>query len=73
MTYDEGEMFRRCIEGSYLWGGTQSIIDTAHHTHPQARRDKTKTRDYRRRAMVEEMATTEARLKQIDLAARKRE
>ena len=22
MTYDEGEMFRHCIEGSYLWGGT---------------------------------------------------
>ena len=73
MTYDEGEMFRRCIEGSYLWGGTRSVVDTACRTRPQARWDKTKTRDYRRRATVEEMATAEARLKQIDLAAWKRE
>ena len=47
MTYDEGEMFRCCIEGSYLWGGTRSVVDTTHRTRPQARWDKTKTRDYR--------------------------
>ena len=40
---------------------------------PQARRDKTKTRDYRRQATVEERLAAEACLKQIDLAARKRE
>ena len=73
MTYDEAEMFKHCIDGVYLWGGTMSIVDTARRTRPQARRDKTKTRDYRRRATVEEMAAAEARLKQIDLAARKRE
>ena len=73
MTYDESEMFRHCIDGAYLWGGTMSVIDTAHHTRPQARRDKTKTCDYRHWVTVEEMASAEACLKQIDLASRKRE
>ena len=73
MTYDESEMHRLCIEGSYLWGGIQAVIDAARHTRPQARWDKTKTRDYRRQVTVEQMTSAEARLKQIDLAARKRE
>ena len=50
-----------------------SVIDTARRTRPQARMDKTKTRDYRHRVTVEEMAATEAHLKQMDLTARKRE
>ena len=50
-----------------------SVVDTACCTHPQARRDKVKTRDYRCRVTVEEMASTEARLKQIDLTTWKHE
>ena len=73
MSYDDSEMFRHCIDGAYLWGGTPAIIDAARRTRPQARQDKTKTRDYRRQVTLAQMATAEARLKQIDLAARKRE
>ena len=73
MTYDDSGLFQDCIEGSYYWGGTRAVVDVARRTRPQARRDRTKTRDYRRRATAEELASAEARLKQIDLAARKRE
>ena len=54
-------------------GGTRAIVDVARRTHPQARRDRTKTRDYWRRATAEQLASAEARLKQIDLSAWKRE
>ena len=73
MTYDDSGVFQDCIEGSYYWGGTHAIVDVARRTRPQAWRDRQKTRDYRRRATAEELASAEARLRQIDLAARKRE
>ena len=73
MTCDDSGLFQDCIEGSYYWGGTRAVIDIARRTRPQARRDRTKTCDYRRRATAEELASAEARLRQIDLAARKRE
>ena len=69
MSYEDSEVFRDCVEGSYYWGSTRAIVDAAWRTHPQARRDKTKTRDYRRQVTVEQMASAEARLKQLDLAA----
>ena len=51
----------------------RAVIDAAQCTRPQARQDKVKTRDYRRQATVGRMATAQAQLKQIDLAAQKRE
>ena len=60
MTYDDSCMFQLCIKGSYFWGGSRAVIDVARRTRPQARRDRTKTRDYRRRATAEELASAEA-------------
>ena len=73
ISYEDSEVFRDSVEGSYYWGGTHAIVDAARRTHPQARRDKTKTRNYRRQVTVEQMASAEARLKQLDLAARRQE
>ena len=71
MSYNDSEMFRHCIDGSYFWGGTRAVIDTARCTHPQSRRDKTKTCDYRHQVTVEQMASAQAHLKQLDLAVHK--
>ena len=70
MSYDESQMFADCIDRAYLWGGTGAVIDAARHTHPQARQDKTKTRNFWRQLTAEQMASTQARLEQLDLAAR---
>ena len=74
MTYDDSGMFQLCIEGSYFWArNLRTVVDIARRTRPQARRDRAKTHDYRRRATAEQLASAEARLKQINLAAQKRE
>ena len=47
MTRDEVTLFIDLIRGSYLWAGVPAKVFATSRTMPQARRDKTKTRDYR--------------------------
>ena len=60
------------IAGSYLWAGSRADIFVTQRTTQQARRDKAKTREYRRRITVERLATAQARLQDLDLVAQKR-
>ena len=55
-------LFGDLIGGSYLWGGVPADVFVAQRTTQQARRDKAKTRGYRRRITVEWLAATHARL-----------
>ena len=59
------------IAGSYLWAGSLADVYVMQRTMQQARRDKTKTREYRRRITVERLAAAQARLQDLDLVAQK--
>ena len=72
MSKAELMLFADIIGGSYLWAGVPADVFVTLRTTQQARRDKTKTREYRRRITVEWLAATQARLQDLDLAARKR-
>ena len=67
----ESMLFADFIGGSYLWAGVPADVFITPQTIQQARRDKAKTRQYRRRITVEWLAATQARLKDLDLAAQK--
>ena len=71
MMWAEAALFIDLIRGGYLWGGIPAEVFVASHTMPQARRDKTKTRDYRCRLTVEWLAAAQAQLQNLDLAAQK--
>ena len=64
-------LFADFIAGSYLWAGVPADVFVTPQTTQQARRDKAKTREYRHRITVERLAATQARLQDLDLAARK--
>ena len=59
------------IAGSYLWAGSLTDVYVMQQTTQQARRDKTKTREYRQRITVEWLAAAQARLQDLDLVAQK--
>ena len=46
-------LFADLIGGSYLWGSVLADVFVTQQTTQQARRDKTKTWEYRRRITVE--------------------
>ena len=71
MSEAESMLFVDLIEGSYLWAGVLADVFVTLQTTQQPRRDKTKTREYRRRIMVERLAAAQARLQDLDLVARK--
>ena len=71
MSEAESMLFVDLIGGSYLWAGVPADVFVTPWTTQQARRDKTKTREYRRRITVEQLAAAQARLQDLDLAARK--
>ena len=68
----ESALFVDLIMGSYLWAGVLADVFITLRTIPQARRDKVKTREYRRRITVERLAATQAWLRDLDLAAHKK-
>ena len=72
MSEAESMLFTDVIAGSYLWAGVLADVFVTPWTAQQARRDKAKTREYRRRITVEHLAATQARLQDLDLAALKR-
>ena len=71
MSETESALFADLIGGSYLWAGVPADVFVTPQTTQQARRDKAKTREYCRRITVERLAATQARLQDLDLAARK--
>ena len=71
MSEREAALFADLIVGSYLWAGVPADVFVTLRTTQQARRDKAKTREYCHRITVERLAATQARLRDLDLAARK--
>ena len=72
MSDHESVCFADLIAGSYLWAGSPADIFVTQRTMQQARRDKAKTQEYRRKITVERLAATQARLQDLDLVAQKR-
>ena len=72
MSEAESILFVDLIEGSDLWAGVLADVFVTPQTTQQVRRDKAKTREYRCRITVERLATTQARLQDLDLATQKR-
>ena len=72
MSEAESMLFAGLIGGSYLWASVPADVFVTLRTTQQVRRDKTKTREYRRRITVERLAAAQARLQDLDLAAQKR-
>ena len=71
MSERESALFADLIAGSYLWAGVPADVFVTLRTTQQARRDKAKTCEYHRRITVERLAAAQARLWDLDLAARK--
>ena len=71
MSEQELALFADLIAGSYLWAGVPADIFVTPRTTQQARRDKAKMREYRHRITVERLAAPQARLRDLDLAARR--
>ena len=69
MSERESALFADLIAGSYLWASVPADVFVTPRTTQQARRDKAKTREYRRRISVERLAATQAQLRDLDLAA----
>ena len=71
MSEMELALFADLTGGSYLWAGVLADVFVTLQTTQQARRDKAKMSEYRRRITVERLAATQAWLRDLDLAARK--
>ena len=56
------------ISGSYLWAGVPADVFVTPPTTQQARRDKAKMHEYRRRITVERIAVAQAQLWDLDSA-----
>ena len=72
MSEMESALFADLIMGSYLWAGVPADVFVTLRTISQVRRDKVKTREYHCRITVERLAAAQARLRDLDLAARKK-
>ena len=72
MSETESALFADLIMGSYWWAGVPADIFVTPRTIQQARRDKAKMHEYRHRITVEQLAAAQARLQDLDLAARKK-
>ena len=71
MSERESALFADLIGESYLWAGVLADVFVTPQTTQQVRRDKAKTCEYRRRITVEQLAATQARLRDLDLTAHK--
>ena len=71
MSEMESALFTDLIAGSYLWVGVPADVFVTPRTTQQARRDKAKMREYRRRITVEQLAAAQARLRDLNLTAHK--
>ena len=73
MSDREARCYAGLIMGSYLWAGSLATVFVTKRTTQEARRDKVKTREYHRKITVQRLATTQARLKDLEMVAMKRE
>ena len=71
MSETESALFADLIAGSYLWAGVLADVFVTPRTTQQARRDKAKMHEYRRRVTVERLAAAQARLRDLNLTAHK--
>ena len=72
MSDHESVLHADLIAGSYLWAGSPADVFVTQRTTQQVRRDKARTREYRRRITIERFATAQAKLQDLDLVAQKR-
>ena len=73
MSDHEARCYADSIMGSYLWAGSPATIFVARRTTQEARRDKIKTREYRQKITVQQLATAQARLKDLEMVTQKRQ
>ena len=67
----EARYYADLIMGSYLWAGSPATVFVTKRATQEARRDKAKTREYRRRITMQRLATAQARLKDLEMVAQK--
>ena len=71
MSDREARCYVDLIMGSYLWAGSPATIFVTKRTTQEARRDKVKTREYRRKITVRQFAAPQARLKDLEMVTQK--
>ena len=71
MSDREVRCYTDSITGSYLWAGSPATVFVTRRTTQEARRDKIKTREYRRKITVRQLATAQARLKDLEMVTQK--
>ena len=71
MSDHEARCYADSITGSYLWAGSPATVFVTKWTTQEARRDKVKTREYRRKITVRRLAATQARLKDLEMVTQK--
>ena len=73
MSDHKARCYADLITGSYLWAGSPATVFVTKRTTQEARRDKVKTREYRRKITVRQLATAQARLKDLEMVTQKRQ
>ena len=73
MSDREARCYADSITGSYLWAGSPATIFVTKRATQEARRDKVKTREYRRKITVQRLATAQARIKDLEMVTQKRQ
>ena len=71
MSDHEARCYADLIMGSYLWARSPATVFVTKRTTQEARRDKVKTRDYRRKITVRRMAATQAGIKDLEMVTQK--
>ena len=71
MSDREARCYADLIMGSYLWAGSPATVFVTKRTTQEARKDKVKTREYRRKITVQQLAAAQARLKDLGMVAQK--
>ena len=69
----EARCYADLILGSYLWAGSPATVFVTKRTTQEARRDKVKTREYRRKITMRRLAAAQARLKDLEMVTQKRQ
>ena len=71
MSDHEARCYADLIMGSYLWAGSPATIFVTKRTTQEARRDKIKTREYRQKITVWQLAAAQARFKDLEMVTQK--
>ena len=73
MSDHEAKCYTDLITGSYLWAGSPATVFVTKRTTQEARRDKVKTREYRRKITVWRLAAAQAGIKDLEMVTQKRQ